>query len=77
MVRRLNSGSQAADPYYQEIYVLELNGLRAGFASITMSLDEEGDTRIDSTEATLVPISSTELATSDSKSVSWSIPMVT
>lgn len=74
VVRRLDSGSKAADPYYQEIHVLELNGLKTGFVSITMSLDEEGDTRIDSSEAMLVPISSTELATSDSKSVSWSTP---
>jgi len=74
VVRRLDSGSEAADPYYEEIYVFELNGLKAAFASMTMSRDEEGDTRIDTTEAMLIPISSTELATSDSTTVSWSTP---
>lgn len=74
VVRQLNANSEGVDPYYQEIYTLELNGLKTGFARMTMSLDDEGDTRIDTTEAMVVPISSTELATSDSTSVSWSTP---
>ncbi|HEX5787675.1 MAG TPA: hypothetical protein VFY03_05810 [Woeseiaceae bacterium] len=74
LVRQLDTDALTADPYYQEVYVFSINELNTGFARITMTLDEEGDTRVDTTDAMLVPVSATEVATSDSTSVSWSTP---
>ncbi len=75
IVRQLDPGPDAAvDPYFTEVHVFTLNDLRIGFAKSTMTRDSEGDTKIETTDAMLLPVSSTELGTTDSTSFNWSTP---
>ena len=64
----------AAEPYYSEIHVQSLNNINIGITQVKMTLDEDGDTRIDATEVTLIPATGNTLQTSDSTTVSWSTP---
>jgi hypothetical protein len=74
IVRRLDADSDVASPYYQETHLFSLNELNVGYATVTMTRDEDGDTRIVAKDAMLIPVSSSDLFSSEGTAVSWSTP---
>ena len=74
MVRKLSRESGAPTPYYREVIVHNLNDLNIGITQLSMTLDADGDTRIDTSDAMLLPVSGSDLRSSDSSTVSWSTP---
>ncbi len=74
LFERLELDSPAAEPYYQEAWVLRLKGLTLGVARMTMTLDEGGDTRIDERLSVLVPVDQAALATRDTYNIQFSSP---
>jgi hypothetical protein len=66
--------SSSPTPYFREIVVFRTGGLNAGFQSVSMTRDEEGDVRIDHSEALLLPSSPESLHATDGVGVEWSRP---
>ncbi len=74
LVSKLSRTSDAPGPYYREVIVHNLNGLNIGISQLSMTMDDEGDTKIESSDAMLVPVSATDLGSTDTSTVSWSTP---
>jgi hypothetical protein len=64
----------AASPelaFYSQISTISLGGMRVGFEQVTLRRDGDGDTRIDTQRATLVPLARERLRASDSVAVEF------
>ena len=61
-------------PFYEEIAVLDMNGLGSGVIYASYSIDEDGDIALYSAETSIVPVDAATLTTSDSYTISYSTP---
>jgi len=61
-------------PFYEEIARLDMSGFGAGIAYASYTTDEDGDIRMYSAEASIMPVDPATIATSDSYSVTFSTP---
>ncbi|MDJ0926712.1 MAG: hypothetical protein QNJ73_03590 [Gammaproteobacteria bacterium] len=73
-VREAKVKSSEPAPYYQEIFVQRLGEQPIGVSLSTFTLDEDGDTRIEMMETSLIPVDGATLATSDTWFFGWSSP---
>lgn len=73
-VRATQQPGPAVEPYYEEVALQKLAGQPIGTVHVSYTLDEDGDTRIDTVNASLIQIGPDSVASSDSVSVSWSTP---
>jgi hypothetical protein len=62
------------EPYYSEIAVMRVRGQTVGVQEIRLTLDEDGDTRVDTTVALALPTSPTDLMTNDQYDIQYSTP---
>lgn len=60
-----------ASPYYEEISQLDFNGIGTGIAYASYTFDEEGGTRMFTSEASLTPVDASTLIASDSATVTF------
>ncbi len=74
LVEHLEIAEAEPDPYYQEVTVVRIGDLQSGVARLTMTLDEEGDTKIVETLSLLVPVDQQSLMATDNFSVQFSSP---
>jgi hypothetical protein len=58
-------------PYYSQISTVSRAGMRVGFEHVTLRRDGDGDTRIDTQRATLLPVERETLRASDSVTVEF------
>lgn len=61
-------------PYYEEIALLDINGIGSGVAHAEFSTDEGGDKKMYATEATIMPVDAGTLLTSDSITITYTTP---
>ncbi len=73
-VANIEYEESGAQPYYEEIATLDINGLGTGVAYMSYTYDEDGDTEAYSVESMLVPASANSLMFNDSVSISYSTP---
>ena len=59
-------------PYYAEIATLSIRGMRIGVQQMTLTRDEDGDTRISQSTSMLLPVDDQTLSASDSFDVQFS-----
>jgi hypothetical protein len=64
----------AAQPFYEEIALLDMNGLGTGVVYASYSTDDEGDIHMYAAEAAIMPVDAATIATSDSYTVTFSSP---
>lgn len=64
----------SAAPFYEEIAQLDMNGFGNGVTYTSFATDDEGDIRMYSVEASLVPVDPSTISTSDSYSISFTSP---
>jgi hypothetical protein len=67
-------GPPAREPYYREVFVMSLNGIRVGVASIALTRDEDGDTQMMNRSALVAQRAPGELMTQDTLDVQWVRP---
>lgn len=60
------------DPYYAEVVKMSMSGHDVGVQTLEFTRDVEGDTRSAAAVAMIVPVSSTELASTDGLDIEWS-----
>ncbi len=61
-------------PYYEEISLLDYRGSGNGVIYVSFTEDEDGDIKIASTEASLIPVDASTLMTSDGITISYATP---
>ena len=61
-------------PFYEEIAEVDMNSLGSGVAYTSFTTDEDGDIRMYSAEASLIPVDAATLTTSDSYTISFTAP---
>jgi hypothetical protein len=61
-------------PFYEEIAELDMNSSGNGVVYTSFTTDEEGDIRIYSAEASLMPVDAATLTTNDSYTISFTTP---
>ena len=59
-------------PYYQEVALQSIGGQRMGVTHVTYSRDADGDSMINMTSSSLVPVGPASINSSDSSTISWS-----
>ena len=62
------------EPFYEEIATLDMNQIGAGAMWMSYTLDEDGDTRAYSNESVIIPVSASEIMSSDSVSITYTTP---
>lgn len=62
------------EPFYEEIAKLDMNGPGTGVIYVSYTIDEEGDLRVYTAEASIVPVDAATITTSDSYTVTFSSP---
>lgn len=73
-VRSINLPGNGPEPYYEEVTVQSLGEQRVGIAAASYTLDEAGDSKIETFMSSLVPIGPGALSYDDSSTISWSTP---
>ncbi|MEN7342450.1 MAG: hypothetical protein AAAFM81_05875 [Pseudomonadota bacterium] len=73
-VENASTSTDDISPYYQELYLVQLNDQAVGFAKMDYVRDEEGDSRIVSVESSAFAADRSTLSTSDGYSYEWSTP---
>lgn len=73
-VRSAKVPEGVAEPYYEEVAVQSIGGQRVGIAVATYTLDEAGDSRVNMSMSSLVPVGPGSLSYEDSSTISWSTP---
>jgi hypothetical protein len=63
---------EAPVPYYSEIATLAIRGMRVGIQHMTLTRDEDGDTRITQSTSMLLPVDDETLSSSDAFDVQFS-----
>ncbi len=66
--------SRDMPPYYEEIVLESIGDMNVGFAQIAYARDDEGDSLIRTTTASVYPAGPGGIATSDSATSTWSTP---
>ncbi len=61
-------------PFYEEIATLDMNGLGAGVTYASYTTDEDGDIRLYTAEAAIMPVDPATITTSDSYTVTFASP---
>ena len=61
-------------PFYEEIAKLNMNGLGDGVSYTSYTVDEDGDIRMYSAEASIMPVDPSTISTSDSYRISFAAP---
>ena len=61
-------------PFYEEIAKLDMNGIGTGIAYASYTVDDEGDIEVYTVEAAVMPVDAATIVTSDSYTVSYSMP---
>ena len=61
-------------PYYEEIALLDYNGFGNGVAYFSFTEDEEGDIKMFSSEASIMPVDASTIVTSDSITITYTTP---
>ena len=64
----------AVEPYYAEVLLQMLDGQAIGYSKAKYTLDQDGDTKVETTSASLMPTGPDTIAGSDSAGVTWSTP---
>ncbi len=73
-IASLSATQQELEPYYTELTIQSLNDLNVGFFKMTIARDDEGDSLTIVDSAAVIPISTSDLASSDSTLYSWTRP---
>jgi hypothetical protein len=73
-VRSAQVPGSNAEPYYEEVAVQSVGGQRVGVAIATYTLDEAGDSRVDMSMSSLIPVGPGSLSYEDSSTINWSSP---
>jgi hypothetical protein len=68
------SEPDAPGPYYREVWTATIRDRKVGVMETMMSLDADGDTRVDAVTALVIPVDESTLATTDSYEVEFSRP---
>lgn len=74
LVDHLELGEAAAQPYYQEVTAVKIGGRPTGVVRMTLTLDDDGDTKVQETLSLLVPVDQQTLMASDTYTVQYSSP---
>jgi hypothetical protein len=74
LVTSFESSTPPPEPYFTEVFVSSLGGLKVGVSSVAFSLDAEGDTEVFSDTSMLVPRSGQDVVVSYSSQRTWSRP---
>lgn len=61
-------------PYYEEIALLDYNGLGHGVAYFSFTEDEDSDIQMIATEASIIPVDASTIVTSDGITISYTRP---
>ena len=64
----------APAPYYEEVAQLDYNGFGAGVVYFSFTEDEEGDIKMFSSEASIMPVDSSTIMTTDGITISYTRP---
>ncbi len=74
LVRSTQQPAPEYEPYFEELALQKLDGETIGTALVRYTLDEDGDTFIQTTTAALFPIGPDAVMSIDSSDKSWSTP---
>jgi len=61
-------------PYYEEIAKIDMAGMGSGIAYTSFSIDEDGDIKMDITEASITAVNPSTIVTGDSYTISYMQP---
>jgi hypothetical protein len=67
-------GDGTPPPFYEEIATLDMNGPGAGVTYASYTSDDDGDIRLYTAEAAIIPVDPTTITTSDSYTVTFASP---
>jgi hypothetical protein len=71
LAETLEVSTPTPSPYYQEIAVATVGGMKAGVAMMTLERDSDGDTKTEQVTAMMMPAAGGELHTQDAVSKEW------
>jgi len=77
LAETLEVSTPTPSPYYQEIAVATVGGMKAGVAMMTLERDSDGDTKTEQVTAIMMPAAGGELHTQDAVSKEWVRPDAT
>ncbi|HET9473613.1 MAG TPA: hypothetical protein VFO82_06950 [Steroidobacteraceae bacterium] len=77
LAQTLETATGTPAPYYQEIAVATLGGMKSGIAMMTLEKDADGDTKTEEITAMMVPAAGGALHTQDAVHKEWTRPDAT